>query len=64
MIFMKIFINNKKPRILVVFANMIADISNNKKLIPIKTELFIKRKKLNICLALITQSYFAVPINV
>ena len=32
----------------------------NKKLNPIVTELFIKGRKLNISLVLITQSYFAV----
>ena len=34
---------------------------SNKKLNPVVTELFIKDKKLNIPLVLITQSYFAVP---
>ena len=34
---------------------------NNKKLNPIVTELFIRGRKLNISIALITQSYFKVP---
>ena len=34
-----------------------------KKLNPIVTELFIRKRKLNISLAFITQSYFAVPQN-
>ena len=34
---------------------------SNKKLNPIKIELFIRVRKLNICLAFTTQSYFAVP---
>ena len=34
---------------------------NNKNLNPIVTELFIRGRKLNISLAFITQSYFAVP---
>ena len=40
---------------------MIVDILSNKKLNPIVTELFIRGRKLNISLAFITQSYFAVP---
>ena len=37
---------------------------NNKKLNPIFTELFIRGRKLNICLVFITQSYFKVPRDV
>ena len=37
---------------------------SNKKLNPIVTELFIRGRKLNISLVLITQSYFAVPKNI
>ena len=40
---------------------MIADMLSNKKFTPIVTELFIRRRKLNISLFIITQSYFAVP---
>ena len=40
---------------------MIADMLSNKKLNPIVTELFIRGKKLNISLVLITQFYFAAP---
>ena len=43
---------------------MIADMLSNKKLNPIVTELFIGGRKLNIYLAFITQSYFAVPKNI
>ena len=43
---------------------MIADMFSNKKLNPIVTELFIRRRKLNISRVLITQSYFTVPKNV
>ena len=39
---------------------MIADRINNKKLNPIVTKLFIRGRKLNISLFLITQSYFKV----
>ena len=37
---------------------------SNKKLNPIVTELFIRGRKLNISLVVITQSYFAVPKNI
>ena len=40
---------------------MIADLISNKKLNPVVTELFIWRRKLNISLAIIMQSYFKVP---
>ena len=43
---------------------MIADMLSNKKLNPIVTELFIRRRKLNISLVFITQSYFAVAKNI
>ena len=49
---------------LVVFDDMIADMSNNKKLNSIVTELFIRGRKLNISLVFITQSYFKVPKDV
>ena len=52
---------NKKHKILIVFDDMIADMLSNKKLNPIVTELFIRRRKLNISLVFITQSYFSVP---
>ena len=51
---------NKKRKILIVFDSMIADMLSNIKLSPIVTELFNKKKKINISLVLITQSYFAV----
>ena len=40
---------------------MITDKLITKKLNPIKTELFIRRRKLSIFLVFITQSSFAVP---
>ena len=55
---------NKKRKILIVFDDMTADVLSNKKLNPILTELFIRVRKLNISLAFITQSYFAVPKNI
>ena len=39
---------------------MIADVINNKKLIPIVIEIFIRGRKLNICIVFITQSCFKV----
>ena len=37
---------------------------NNKKLNPVVTELFIRGRKFNISLVIITQSYFKVPKDV
>ena len=51
---------NKKPKLLIVFDDMIVDMLSNKKLNPVVTELFIRRRNLNICLIFMTQSYFAV----
>ena len=42
---------------------MITDMFSNKKLNPIITKLFIRGRKLNISLVLITESYFVVPKN-
>ena len=53
----------KKRKILIVFDDMIADTLNNKKPNPIVTELFVRGRKLNISLAFIIKSYFAVPKN-
>ena len=55
---------NKKRKILVVFDDMVADMVSNKKLNPIVTKLLIRGRKLNISLAFMTQSCFAVPKNV
>ena len=44
-----------------VFDDMIADMGSNKKLSPIATELFLRRRKLNILLVFIPQSCFKVP---
>ena len=55
---------NKKRKILIVFYDMITDMLSNKKLNPIVPELFIRGRKLNISLVIITQSYFAVPKNI
>ena len=52
---------DKENKILIVFDDMIADMIHNKKLNSIVTKLFIRRRKLNISLVFITQSYFNVP---
>ena len=49
----------KKRRVLIVFDDMISDTNSNTKLSLIVTELFLKRK-LNISLVFISQSYFKV----
>ena len=51
----------KKRKTLIVFDDMIADVTNNKKLDSIVTELFIRCRKLKISLVFIMQSYFKVP---
>ena len=55
---------NTKRKIFIVFDGTISDMINNKKVKLIVTELFIWGRKLNISIAFITQSYFAVPKNV
>ena len=54
----------KKCKILIVFDDMVADMINNKNLNPVVTELFVRGRKLNISIVLITQSYFKVPKDV
>ena len=48
----------KKHKMLIVFNDIIADMINNKKLNPVVTELFIRGRKLNSSIVVITQSYF------
>ena len=50
----------KKCKTLIVFDNMIADMTKNKKLNSVVTEMFITSRKLNISLVFITQSNFKV----
>ena len=52
---------NRNIKTLIVFDDMIADIMTNKKSQAIIEELFVRCRKLNISLVLITQSYFSVP---
>ena len=49
---------DEKPKILIVFDVMIADMINNKKLNSIVTNLIIRGIELNISLVFIMQSYF------
>ena len=58
---LKITIQIKKRKVLIVFDDMIADMINNKKLNAVVTELFIRGRKLSISIVFITQSYFKVP---
>ena len=48
---------------MIVFGYMIDDTRSDKKLKQIINELFIRGRKLNIYLVLMTQSYFAIPNN-
>ena len=48
---------NEKRKTLIIFDDMIAGILSNKELNPIVAESFIREKKINISLAIITQSY-------
>ena len=51
----------KKCKILIAFGDMITDMINNKKIISVASELFIRGRKLNISIVFITQSYLKVP---
>ena len=50
----------KKRKVLIVFDDMIASMTANKKLCTIVAGLFPRGRKLNISLAFISQSYFKV----
>ena len=52
---------NKNCKILIVFDDIIADMLINEKYNTTVTELFIRGRKVNIYLVLITQPYFAMP---
>ena len=55
---------SKKPKILILFHDMIADMLSNNKRNSIVTELFIRGRKLNLSLVFITRSYFSVPSSI
>ena len=50
----------KKRKMLIVFDDMTAHTEANKKLSPLVTQLFLRRRKLNLSLAFISKSYFKV----
>ena len=52
--------SSRKRKILIIFDDMIPDIMTNKKLQSIIKELFIRRRKVNISLVFMIQSYFSV----
>ena len=52
---------DKENKILIAFDDMIADMSDNKKINSTVAELFIRGRKLDISIVFITQSYFRVP---
>ena len=51
----------RKGRVLIVFDDIIADIMTNKRFESIIKELFIRCRKLNISIVVITRSYFRTP---
>ena len=51
----------KKRKKIIVFGDMIADITTNRRFQAIIKEMFIRCRKLNISLVFITQFYFSVP---
>ena len=55
---------SRKRKKLIVFDDMIADIMTSTRFQAIIKELFIRRRKLNISLVFITQSFFSVPKDV
>ena len=53
--------SGKKLIVLIVFGNMIADKTGNKKVNSVVTEVFLRGRILDISIVFITQSYFKVP---
>ena len=51
----------RKRKVLIIFDDMIADITSSKNFKAIIKELFIRCRKLNISIVFITQSYFRTP---
>ena len=52
---------NRDKEVLIIFDDMIADIMRSGKFKAIVKELFIRRRKVNISIVFITQSYFRTP---
>ena len=57
---LKDYNSTKKRRVLIEFDDMIVNIKSNKKLRPIVSELFLRRRKLKIFLIFTSQFYFKV----
>ena len=53
--------SGKKLIVLIVFGNMIADKTGNKKVNSVVTEVFLRGRILDVSIVFITQSYFKVP---
>ena len=51
----------RKRKIVIIYDDMVADLTSNRKFQAIINELFIRCRKSNISLVFITQSYFSVP---
>ena len=52
---------NRDKKVLIIFNDMIANIMRSEKFKAIVKELFIRCRKLNICIVFITQSHFRTP---
>ena len=53
--------SGKKLIVLIVFGNVIADMTDNKKVNSVVTEVFLRGRILDASIVFITQSYFKVP---
>ena len=53
--------SGKKLIVLIVFGNVIADMTDNKKVNSVVTEVFLRGIILDVSIVFITQSYFKVP---
>ena len=53
--------SGKKLIVLIVFGNVIADMTDNKKVNSVVTEVFLRGRILDVSIVFITQSYFKVP---
>ena len=53
--------SGKKLIVLIVFGNVIADMTDNKKVNSLVTEVFLRGRILDVSIVFITQSYFKVP---
>ena len=53
--------SGKNLIVLIVFGNVIADMTDNKKVNSVVTEVFLRGRILDVSIVFITQSYFKVP---